>query len=186
MNHTTMKSMAVAGAAAAALLLGGCAATVQTQTPTGLPAPSFKVPAESAQRLVLNLQLDPRHAKDAGWDAFRKEWVDIVQEQATARGLKFAAQDGEPKATGEAGVLLSVKVNDYKHVSVGQRVMFGIMTGNAFIDAKAEFRDLRTGAVYGDRSYNTTSSAGQGVFAPVTPKQIYAIADDAIDAIKGR
>jgi hypothetical protein len=171
---------------AGALALGGCAATVHRETPTGFPATPIAVPAESARRLVLNVELDARHPKDAGWQAFRQEWIDIVREQATARGVQFVAQEGEAKPTGEAGVLLAVQINDYKHVTVGQRMMLGIMTGNAFIDAKAQFRDLRTGAAFGDRHYNTSSSAGQGVFAPVTPKQIYAIADDALAAIQGR
>ena len=60
------------------------------------------------------------------------------------------------------------------------------MTGNAFIDAKIEFRDLKAGALYGERAYNTSSSAVHGVFAAVTPKQIYAIADETLAEIKRR
>lgn len=58
------------------------------------------------------------------------------------------------------------------------------MTGNAFIDAKVEFRDLASGQPFGERSYNTTSTAGTGIFAPMTPKQIYALVDEIIAEIK--
>jgi hypothetical protein len=169
---------------AAALALGGCAATVQKTGPLGFSSAPIQVPVASAKRVVLNVQLDPKHPADSGWQAFKKEWVDITQEQAVAQGLKFETQEGQPKPTGEAGVLLVVRVNDYRHVGVGQRLMLGIMTGNAFIDAKVEFRDLSTGASFGERSYNTSSSAGHGVFAAVTPKQIYAIADESLGEIK--
>jgi hypothetical protein len=181
----TFRILTIAGAATA-VMLGGCAATLDTSTPTNFPATAIKVPAESSKRLVLNLQLDAKHSKDSGWQTFRQEWVDIFQEQAKAKGVQFAVQDGEAKATGEAGMLLSVHIDDYKHVTVGQRMMLGIMTGNAYINAKASFRDLSSGTAYGERHYNTSSSAGQGVFAPVTPKQLYAISEDVLSQMQGR
>ena len=79
-----------------------------------------------------------------------------------------------------------VRVKDYEHVSIGARVALGILTGNAFIDAQVEFRDLQTGTLYGERSYNTSSRTAQRVFSAVTPKQIYAIADEILAAIKRR
>jgi hypothetical protein len=171
----------------AAALLAGCAATVQRTDPvTGTAATAVSIPSESTERVVLSMQLDPRHPQDAGWKSFRQEWIDIMQERASAQGFKFAMQEGEPKPTAEAGTLMVVRVNDYRHVGIGSRIMFGIMTGNAFIDAKIEFRDLKAGALYGERAYNTSSSAMHGVFAAVTPKQIYAIADETLAEIKRR
>ena len=136
--------------------------------------------------MVLSMQLDPKHAQDAGWKSFKQECIDIVQERALAQGFKFAVQEGDPKPTGEAGTLIVVRVNDYRHVGIGSRIASGIMTGNAFIDAKVEFRDLKAGGLYGERAYNTSSSAAHGVFAAVTPKQIYAIADETLSEIKRR
>ncbi len=98
--------------------------------------------------------------------------------------MTFATQEGEPKGTREAGTLVVVRVKDYKHVTVGMRLMLGAMTGNAYVDSKVEFRDLATGELRGERSYNTSSSAVQGIFAPVTPKQIYALVDEVIGEIK--
>jgi hypothetical protein len=182
----TLRTLTIVSAACAAISLGGCAATLDTNTQNNFPAAAIKVPAESSKRLVLNLQLDPKHPKDSGWQSFRQEWVDIFTEQAKSKGVQFAMQDGEAKPTGEAGTLLAVYIDDYKHVTVGQRMMLGIMTGNAYINAKASFRDLSTGAAYGERNYNTSSSAGQGVFAPVTPKQLYAISEDVLSQVQGR
>lgn len=168
---------------AGAALLGGCAATVEKSGPLGVSSAPINVPANVAKRMVLNLQLHPKLPADDGWAAFRKEWIDITREQATNAGVQLVEQEGAPRATGEAGVLVSVLVNDYRHVGVGKRMMLGIMSGNAFIDAKVEFRDLKTGTLFGERNYNTSSSAGHGVFAAVTPKQIYAIADETLAEI---
>jgi hypothetical protein len=47
-------------------------------------------------------------------------------------------------------------------------------------------RDLKAGTLYGERDYNTSSSALHGVFAAMTPKQIYAISDETLAEIKQR
>jgi Domain of unknown function (DUF4410) len=177
--------------AVSALTLGGCAATVDRSAPASTAAavpsqqqPSMKIPAEAGKRLVLNMQLDAKHAADSGWPDFKKEWIDITKEQATGKGMVFATQEGAAKASGEQGTLVVVHINDYRYVSIAKRVMLGIMSGNAYIDSKVEFRDLATGKLYGERAYNTSSSAWGGVFSAMTPKQIYALADEIIGEIK--
>ena len=72
--------------------------------------------------------------------------------------------------------MLQVYVNDYRMVGIGSRVFFGVMTGNAYIDAKASYIDLNDGKAFGERAYDTTSSAWAGVFAKMTPQQVDAIA----------
>jgi hypothetical protein len=148
--------------------------------------PSLKIPAASAKRLVMNIQLEPPHAKDAGWASFRQEWLDIAKEQATTQTVAFQAQDADAKPLGEAGTLVVVRVKDYKTVSIAARVMLGVFTGNAYIEAKVEYRDLATGALYGEREYNTRSNGWQGVFAAVTSKQLYALSDEILGEMKQR
>lgn len=86
-------------------------------------------------------------AKD--WDAFKSEWRAIFQEQAAAAGVPFEWQEGEPRAMGQPGTLLSVHVDDYRYVGTGARIFFGVMTGNAYINAQARFTDLRSGGARG-------------------------------------
>jgi hypothetical protein len=178
--------------AVSALILGGCAASVERRAPVSDTAaapsqqqPSMKIPADAGKRLVLNMQLDTKlAATDTGWAGFKKEWIDIAKEQATGKGMSFATQDSEAKGTGEQGTLVVVRINDYRYVTVGQRIAFGVFSGNAYIDSKVEFRDLATGKLYGERAYNTSSSAWGGVFSAMTPKQIYALTDEIIGEIK--
>jgi hypothetical protein len=110
------------------------------------------------------------------WPAFQEEWRATFAEHAKAAGVAFDVQKGDAKPTGETGTLLQVYVNDYRMVGIGARVFFGVMTGNAYIDAKASYTDLNDGKEFGERTYNTTSSAWGGVFAKMTPQQVDAIA----------
>jgi hypothetical protein len=80
--------------------------------------------------------------------------------------------------------LLSVYVNDYRQVGIGARIFLGVMTGNAYIDAKVGFLDLNGSERFGEQAYNTSSSAWAGVFAKMTPQQVDQIASDIFGSIK--
>ncbi len=183
------------------VVLGGCAATVQRSEPapaqpastnaatTPAAAPvnvTVKVPEASANRLVLNVSGSKISSESKDWGYFKDEWRAIFEQQTKAAGIQFEWQEGEVRQSGQAGTLLAVNVNDYRVVGQGARILFGIMTGNAYIDAQMRYTDLQNGTLFGAQSINTSSSAGHGIFATVTPQQIYAIADDVIRQIKIR
>jgi hypothetical protein len=77
----------------------------------------------------------------------------------------------------------SVNVVDYRYVSVGARVAFGIITGNAFINAQVGFRDLKTGETWATQTYDTKSSAWNGVFAAMTTKQVRAMCHEILGEV---
>ena len=178
------------------IALGGCAATVQrgdvsnassSDGKTASPAaPKVTIPEAASKRLVLNMTGSKVSTESKDWGSFKDEWRAIFQEQTKAAGIQFEWQEGAPRPLAQNGTLLVVTVNDYRFVGIGARVMLGIMTGNAYIDAQLQFRDLNDGKVLGQEAYNTTSSAKQGIFSAVTPKQIYAIADEVIRDMKAR
>jgi hypothetical protein len=181
---------------AALIALGGCAATVQKgdvsnastsgSRTASSAAPKVNIPQAASKRLVLNMSGSKVSTEARDWVSFKDEWRSIFQEQTKAAGIQFEWQDGAPRPLGQNGTLLVVNINDYRFVGIGSRVMLGIMTGNAYIDAQLQFRDLNDGKMLGQQAYNTTSSAKQGVFSAVTPKQIYAIADEVIRDMKAR
>jgi hypothetical protein len=162
------------------LVLAGCAST-----PGGEPeapaapiriAPAVQVPAASARKVVLAMT-GPKHVVESSdWGEFKREWRETFADHARQAGVAYAFVDGEAKPSGEDGTLLLVNVADYRIVGIGARIMFGIMTGNAFIDARVRYASLRDGTVFGEQQYNTSSSAGGGVFSRVTPQQVDAIA----------
>jgi hypothetical protein len=168
------------------IALAGCATTggkqesAQTAAPVGAvaaaPPPPLTTPAVSAKRLVLNMNGPATVTQSKDWPAFQEEWRATFADHAKDAGVAFDVQKGEARSTSEAGTLLQVYVNDYRMVGIGARIFFGVMTGNAFIDAKASYTDLNDGKEFGERTYNTTSSAWGGVFAKMTPQQVDAIA----------
>ena len=140
------------------------------------PPPALTTPAASAKRLVLNMTGPATVTQANDWPAFQEEWRATFADHAKAAGVAFDVEKGDAHSTGETGTLLQVYVNDYRMVGIGSRIFLGVMTGNAYIDAKATYADLNNGKAFGERLYNTTSSAWGGVFAKMTPQQVDAIA----------
>lgn len=167
----------------AAALLGGCAATVQKPAGT---AP-LAISAEATRRVVLHMTGSAEVLQSKDWEAFKGEWRGALRGEAASAGIAFDARDTLPPPGGsEPGTLLVVHVNDYRYLTPGARYGLGIMTGNAYIDARLRFLDLRSGASFGEQAVNTSSSAWQGIFSAMTDKQVAAISRDVVQQLKAR
>lgn len=142
------------------------------------PLPPLTMPPASAKRLILNMTGPTAVTQAKDWPAFQEEWRATFSDHAKAAGVAFDVQKGEAHSLSENGTLLRVYVNDYRMVGIGSRIFLGVMTGNAYIDAKASYTDLNDASAFGERLYNTTSSAWAGVFAKMTPQQVDVIATE--------
>jgi len=192
-----MKMAMVVPTLAMALLVG-CASTprpastapaatpVATAEPAAPILPRLALPAASAKRVVLSMNGPATVTQAKDWPAFKEEWRTTFADHAKAAGVAFDVQQGDARAVGQDGILLNVYVNDYRMVGIGARIFFGVMTGNAYIDAKASFVDLNGGTSFGDRTYNTSSSAWQGIFGKMTPQQVDAIATQVFGELPPR
>lgn len=163
-------------------LLAGCAATVQK---SGDAAP-LRIDEPSARNLVLSMTGSKAAVESPDWEQMKGEWRAAFKAEATQAGVTLEFQDGQPKPTGKAGTLVVVHLNDYRYLSPGARYGFGVMTGNAYLDSKVTFLNLQSGKPYGERAYNTSSTAWQGVFSAMTEKQVHAIAREIFDEIRSR
>jgi hypothetical protein len=163
------------------LLMAGCAATVKRQdgaapVPVGSKA--------TGKQVVLNLTGSDVTTSAKDWTGFKGIWKDECSDEFHEAEAQFSMQDGAPQPTGsEGGALVVVNVVDYRYVSIGARVMFGIMTGNAFINANVGFRDLKTGETWATKTYDTKSSAWNGVFAAMTTKQVRAMCHEILGEV---
>ena len=167
---------------AVGLALTGCAATV-TKSPNEAPV---RVASESAKSIVLNVTGSKVATESKDWEQLKGEWRAAMKSEADRVGASSVLQEGDPKPTGEPSTLVVVDIADYRYISPGARYGFGIMTGNAFIKAKVQFRDLVTGDMLGERSYDTSSTAWQGVFSAMTEKQVQAICKQIVDEVAHR
>jgi hypothetical protein len=167
----------------------GNAATAPKAAAEPAAAPTVQrvaVPAASTRKVVLNMTGPKTVVEAKDWSSFKEEWRATFADHAKASGIVFSMQDGEARPAAEAGTMLNVYVNDYRQVGIGARIFLGIMSGNAFIDSKVAFADLKSGARFGEQSYNTTSSAWHGVFASMTPQQVNTIATEVFASLKAR
>ena len=154
--------------------------------PAVAKAQVVRVPAASAKKVMLNMTGPKTVTEAKDWVSFKEEWRATFADHAKERGIAFEMQEGDAKPLGEPGTLLNVYINDYRQVGIGARIFLGIMTGNAYIDAKVGFADLSVGSRFGEQAYNTSSSAWAGVFGKMTPQQVDAIATEIFGSIKPR
>lgn len=166
--------------ASLAVMTAGCASTVQK---SGQSAP-VAVGAEAGKSIFLNVTGSTVATTAKDWNDFKGLWRDACRQEFTAVGAAFSMQDGEAQPTGNPGTLVVVNVADYRYISAATRFMFGIMTGNAFINAQVTFRDLRTGDIRATRTYDTTSTAWQGIFSGMTTKQVRAMCHEMVGEIE--
>jgi hypothetical protein len=161
------------------LMMAGCASTVQK---SGQSAPP-QIGAEAGKSIVLNMTGSTVVTTAKDWQDFKGVWRDACTQEAAAVGAAFSMQEGEPKPTGDSGTLVVVDVADYRYVSTGARIMLGVMTGNAYINAQVAFRDLKSGDVRFNRTYDTSSTAWQGIFSGMTVKQVRAMCHEIVGEI---
>lgn len=162
------------------LLVTGCASTVK-KSDGGAPVPvGTKAPGKL---IALNVSGSEATTSAKDWASFHTIWNDECRDEFSEAGAEFLMLDGSPQPTGSAGTLVAVNVVDYRYVSIGARVAFGIMTGNAFINSQVAFRDLKTGDTWGTKTYDTKSSAWQGVFSGMTTKQVRAICHEILGEV---
>lgn len=195
-RNNTMRNTAFAFALISTLFIGGCATKPAGSSGSSAPPPAaaaepaprvatpVNVPAVSARKVVMSMTGPKQVIEAKDWADFKREWSATFSEYAKAAGIAFSFVDGDLVPQGQDGTMLLVSVSDYRMVGIGARIMFGIMTGNAFIDANIKFANLRDGAVFGEQQYNTSSSAWGGIFAKVTPQQVDTIGSEVFRDIK--
>ena len=161
---------------AVGLALAGCASTVQKSD----QSTPVSVGAAAGKSIVLNMTGSTVATTAEDWNDFKGLWREACRKDAAAAGAVFSMQEGEPKPTGDSGTLVVVDVADYRYISTGARIMLGVMTGNAYINARVTFRDLKSGDVRTSATYDTKSSAWGGVFAAMTTKQVSAMCHEIV------
>jgi hypothetical protein len=147
-------------------------------------AAPVSIPVASARKLVVVMTGPKNVVESKDWPEMKREWRETFAEHAKGAGIAYSFVESAPPPSAEEGTLLLVNVADYRIVSIGMRILFGVMTGNAFIDAQVAFTNLRDGSKFGEQQYNTSSSAWGGIFAKVTPQQVDQIATGVFAELK--
>lgn len=162
-------------------LLAGCAATVQRQ---GVADAAIVHPGRPLKHLILLVQGGKEVQASADWYRLRSEWRSAMTSATAGAGAAFTYWDSEPQSPSESGTLVVVKVNTYRYVSTEARVAFGVFTGEASIDVEATFYELPGRDLIATRRYTTASSRWQGILAPMTGRQVEAIAKEIVEDLR--
>ncbi len=167
----------------AAALLSGCAATVSRDS---AQTSAVSASPQASKRVLLEISAAGNIGSGADWDAFVEEWQTSMTAAAAASGATFTIVKPGTQAPADAAVLVKMKVNDFKYVSQAKRYAVGIFAGNAFMDIEVEYVELPPGKALGKRKFQTSSSAWQGVFSAMTPKQVEAVAKEILSDVSSK
>ncbi|MGH8333119.1 MAG: hypothetical protein ACRER3_00505 [Pseudomonas fluorescens] len=164
--------------AVAVSLLSGCAASVKSG---GTEALTIE---ESAKKnLVVNIQGNGKVQQNDDWIRLRQEWNEALKNEAARVGYRLTESHVANPAEKE-GVGIKINVTNFRYLTPGARYAAGVMVGNAWINSSADYSDLKSGRLIGTRTYDTSSSAWEGVMSAMTQEQVEAIAQQIISDIK--
>jgi hypothetical protein len=170
------------------LALSGCAATVQRSGEGSASGAASQpvVEAAASKNIVLDVTGTSEMQATKDFQLITGELRSAVDRKLSPAGATVAATGKNATATSAPGARVVITVNDYRYVSAGARFAFGIMTGNAYLNAKVEIFDLQTGKKLNEQIFNTSSSAMQGIFSAMTDKQVDAVADEILTLVRPR
>lgn len=164
--------------AATVSMLAGCAASVKTGG-----SESLAIHESAKQNLVVNFKGNDKVQQNHDWPTLKRDWSDALQVEALRAGYKISEAQGLQLGSGD-GVGIAINVTNFRYLTPGARYSAGIMVGNAWVNSSAEFSDLDSGKLIGTRTYDTSSSAWEGIASAMTQEQVQAIARQIISDIK--
>jgi hypothetical protein len=159
-------------------LLSGCAASVKSG---GTEALTIEESAKT--NLVVNIQGNGKVRQNDDWIRLRQEWNEALKNEADRAGYRLTESHVANPAEKE-GVGIKINVTNFRYLTPGSRYVAGVMVGNAWINSSADYSDLKSGRLIGTRTYDTSSSAWEGVMSAMTQEQVEAIAQQIISDIK--
>jgi outer membrane murein-binding lipoprotein Lpp len=176
MKHT--KTLIALSCLVAVTLLSGCAASVKSGG-----AEALTIEDSAKKNLVVNIQGNGKVQQNEDWIRLRQEWNQALKDEATRAGYRLTEAHVADPAVKE-GVGIKINVTNFRYLTPGARYAAGVMVGNAWINSSADYSDLQSGRLIGTRTYDTSSSAWEGVMSAMTQEQVEAIAQQIISDIK--
>jgi len=100
------------------------------------------------------------------WNLLKRDWNNALQVEARQASFNIT-KNPAVAPSGEDGVGININVSKFRDIE------------------RADYSDLKSGTPIGSRTYDTSSSAREGIASAMTQKQVQAIAKQMISDIKG-
>lgn len=168
---------------ATTVFMAGCAATVSREAATPGVTPAAP---QAATRVLLEVTGAGGIGRGEDWNALLEEWQTSMKAATSSKGAQFTLLSPGAALPPGPAVLVKMKVNDFRYVSQAKRYALGILSGNAFLDLDVAYIELPQFKTISTRKFQTSSSAWQGVFSAMTPKQVEAVSNEIVTEITGR
>ncbi|MGP9827718.1 hypothetical protein ACT048_24885 [Ectopseudomonas khazarica] len=163
---------------AIALVLSGCAASVKKSNHGPL-----SLYADAKKAIIFSVQGSEWVQSNPEWLKFRAAWLTAMRSEAIGAGINYADIGKAKRLAPYPATVVAVDVSNFRYVSKDERYGLGVMIGNAWVNSQATFSDWQTGEQYAERTYDTSSSAWEGVFSAMTKEQIQAISREIVAEI---
>ncbi|MDH4556241.1 hypothetical protein E8F11_13875 [Pseudomonas sp. BN417] len=163
----------------AGLILTGCAANTTEER----PAAPLAIPSDSRTQLIVNFKAGNHVFRNAYWDQFKSLWHAAIQSEASTYRYTVTEQVGPITTTSAPGLLLVIKVDDFRYVTESE-FESDSEAEHAWVDARVIYLDAQTAKEYGERSYNTSSTAWEGIASATTDVQVRAFAKGILNDIR--
>jgi len=112
------------------------------------------------------------------WSMLGNQWLHQLREVAGAERV-IPLREGETPPR-NPGVLVAVHVASFSYVAPWQRAAKGIAMQRAFLSGSVQLRDLRTGDLLGERTYNEESQYAEGRFQDSTNRQVRNVVESIV------
>jgi len=165
-------------ATAIAFALSGCAASVKKSNHETL-----SVYTDAKQEIIFSVSGSEWVESNPEWLKFRAAWLTAMRSEATRVGIKYSDIGKAKRLAPYPATVVAVDVSNFRYVSKDERYGLGVMIGNAWVNSKVTFSDWQTSEQYAARTYDTSSSAWEGVFSAMTKEQIQAISREIVSEI---
>ncbi|WP_339543186.1 hypothetical protein [Pseudomonas sp. JAI120] len=174
----TQKILIALSCAVALSMLGGCAAKVKSGG-----SGELTIPESAKHNLVVSIKGEGPLEQNPDWTLLKRDWNNALQVEARQAGFNVTETPSVTKSD-QDGVGITISVSKFRYIEPGSRYVAGALVGNAWVFSRADFSDLKSGAPIGSRTYDTSSSAWEGIASAMTQKQVQAIAKQLISDIK--
>lgn len=177
----TARQILVVSAFATAVLLTGCAATVEKAS---IDNAALSVSPPAKAKVAVKVQAAPGMVASGSWEALRADWRDGMALAAGQHGMTLDWLQAEQLPDNAPAVLALIKVRHFRHMDTAERMLGGALAGDAYVNTEVEFFEWPANKRLGSRVYSASTSFKEGIFSATSRKQVQAISEEIVSEIQ--